>query len=401
MLATLVPRPFHKPNWVYEEKYDGIRILAYKEGNKLSLITRNDTDRVGDFPNLAAAIRHLNYSTLLLDGEVVVFDQENVSRFQLLQQRSGEAKYAVFDCLFANGRDLRAEPLSVRRKSLRNAIETGNVLLVAERLAENGLEAYRLAKRRGFEGVVAKDVSSPYVEGRSRYWLKVKIRKEEEFIIGGYTAPVGSRKYFGALLLGAYKNGVVRYVGKVGTGFNEKTLSSLFRKFKLLVRKALRANIHETPVVLLINEQGEKEKERDEREFSWCSFFGGFGWRGTERRRAKRAAAQWSGSQSGCRFDAGFAAGFRSGCQSEAAELHSGVQTTDPARGGSRCSDARWPWRLSTPRRSVLVSADLLAARAGHWNPRGSDSTETRAEIQAQPARGRKSEASSSECTLE
>ena len=237
MLATLVPRPFHKPNWVYEEKYDGIRILAYKEGSKLSLITRNDIDRVGDFPNLAAAIRHLKTSTLLLDGEVVAFDQENVSRFQLLQQRSGEAKYAVFDCLFANGRDLRAEPLSVRRKSLRNAIETGNVLLIAERLAENGLEAYRQAKRRGFEGVVAKDASSPYVEGRSRYWLKVKIRKEEEFIVGGYTAPAGSRKYFGALLLGAYEKGVLRYVGKVGTGFNEKTLSSLFRKFKPLVRK--------------------------------------------------------------------------------------------------------------------------------------------------------------------
>jgi len=83
MLATLVPRPFHKPNWVYEEKYDGIRILAYKEGNKLSLITRNDVNRVSDFPNLAAAIRHLKSSTLLLDGEVVVFDQENVSRFQL------------------------------------------------------------------------------------------------------------------------------------------------------------------------------------------------------------------------------------------------------------------------------------------------------------------------------
>src|SRR5260370_22939925 len=237
MLATLVPRPFHKPNWVYEEKYDGIRILAYKEGSKLSLITRNDIDRVGDFPNLAAAIRHLKTSTLLLDGEVVAVDQENVSRFQLLQQRSGEAKYAVFDCLFANGRDLRAEPLSVRRKSLRNAIETGNVLLIAERLAENGLEAYRLAKRRGFEGVVAKDASSPYVEGRSRYWLKVKIRKDEEFIVGGYTAPAGSRKYFGALLLGAYEKGVLRYVGKVGTGFNKKTLSSLFRKFKPLVRK--------------------------------------------------------------------------------------------------------------------------------------------------------------------
>jgi len=237
MLATLVPRPFHKPNWVYEEKYDGIRILAYKEGNKLSLITRNDVNRVSDFPNLAAAIRHLKSSTLLLDGEVVVFDQENVSRFQLLQQRSGEAKYAVFDCLFANGRDLRAEPLSVRRKSLRNAIKSGNLLLIAERLAENGLQAYRVAQRRGFEGVVAKDASSPYVEGRSRYWLKNKIRKEEEFIIGGYTAPAGSRKYFGALLLGAYKKGAFRYVGRVGTGFNEKTLSSLFRKFKPLVRK--------------------------------------------------------------------------------------------------------------------------------------------------------------------
>ena len=237
MLATLVPRPFHKPNWVYEEKYDGIRIFAYKEGNKLSLRTRNDIDRVSGFPNLAAAIRRLKSSTLLLAGEVVVFDQKNVSRFQLLQQNTGEAKYAVFDCLFANGKDLRAEPLSVRRKSLKNAIESGNVLLIAERLAENGFRAYRLAKRRGFEGVVAKDAASPYVEGRSRYWLKVKIRKEEEFIIGGYTEPAGSRKYFGALLLGAYKQGVLRYVGKVGTGFNEKTLLSLCHKFKPLVRK--------------------------------------------------------------------------------------------------------------------------------------------------------------------
>ena len=154
-----------------------------------------------------------------------------------MQQNTGEAKYAVFDCLFANGKNLRAEPLSVRRKSLKNAIKSGNVLLIAERLAENSFRAYRLAKRRGFEGVVAKDAASPYVEGRSRYWLKIKIRKEEEFIIGGYTEPAGSRKYFGALLLGAYKQGVLRYVGKVGTGFNEKTLLSLFHEFKPLVRK--------------------------------------------------------------------------------------------------------------------------------------------------------------------
>jgi bifunctional non-homologous end joining protein LigD len=237
MLATLVPGPFHKPNWVYEEKYDGVRIMAYKEGNKLALITRNDIDRASDFPDLATAIRRLTPSTLLLDGEVVVFDQKNVSRFQLLQQRSGEAKYVVFDCLFADGRDLRSEPLTVRRQSLKNVVESGHLLLIAERLAENGLQAYRLAKRRQFEGVVAKDASSPYVGGRSRYWLKVKIRKEEEFVIGGYTEPAGSRKHFGALLLGAYRQGILRYVGKVGTGFNEKALSSLSHKIKPLVRK--------------------------------------------------------------------------------------------------------------------------------------------------------------------
>jgi len=135
----------------------------------------------------------------------VVFDRKNVSHFQLLQQGSGSAKYAVFDCLFANGRDLRTGRLSVRGKILKTAVEFGNVLLPSARLAEDGFEAYRVARRRGLEGVIAKNVSSPYIEGRSRYWLKVKIHHEEEFIIGGYTTPTGSRKYFGALLLGAYK----------------------------------------------------------------------------------------------------------------------------------------------------------------------------------------------------
>jgi bifunctional non-homologous end joining protein LigD len=174
---------------------------------------------------------------LLLDGEVVIFDEGGVSRFQLLQRRSGDAKYALFDCLFVNGRDLRSATLSVRRENLESAAEFGNVLLLSARLAENGFEAFRVAQRRGFEGLVAKDASSPYVEGRSGYWLKVKVRQEEEFIIGGYTPPAGSRKYFGALLLGAYEQGVLRYVGKAGTGFDEKILRSLFRKFQPLKRQ--------------------------------------------------------------------------------------------------------------------------------------------------------------------
>jgi bifunctional non-homologous end joining protein LigD len=237
MLATLVPNPFHKPNWVYEEKYDGIRILAYKEGQEISLITRNDVNRTNDFPKIATAISGLKASPLLLDGEVVIFDERGVSRFQLLQRRSGDAKYALFDCLFVNGRDLRSAPLNVRRENLESAVKFGNVLLLSARLAENGFEAFRVSQRRGFEGVVAKDASSPYVEGRSRYWLKVKVRQEEEFIIGGYTPPAGSRKHFGGLLLGAYEQGVLRYVGKVGTGFDETILGSLFRKFQPLKRQ--------------------------------------------------------------------------------------------------------------------------------------------------------------------
>src|SRR5713226_8799181 len=158
---------------------------------------------------------------------------------------------------------------------------------------------------------------------------------------------------------------------------------------KMLFYKALRANISETGLVLLINEQlGEKEEIRDEWEFSWCcSFPWGFGWRGTERRRAKRAAAQCSASQSRRRFGHSRTAGPRSSCQTEAADLHSGVQTTHLTRSRGRCDDARWPWCPAPPRRSVLVAADLLAARAGRWNPRSLDSAETRAEVQAQSAR--------------
>src|SRR5437660_7337721 len=167
---------------------------------------------------------------------------------------------------------------------------------------------------------------------------------------------------------------------------------------------ALRANISETGLVPLINEQnGEKEEIRDEREFSWCcSFPWGFGCRGTERRLASwRAAAECSGSQSGRRSGAGFAAGSRSSCQSEAADLHSGVQTTHLTRSRSRCDDARWPWCPSPPRRSVLVSADLLAARAGQRHPGGPDSAEARAEVQAQ-SHGRGSpKTSPPECALD
>jgi bifunctional non-homologous end joining protein LigD len=255
MLATLVREPFHKPDWVYEEKYDGYRILAYKEGPRVRLYSRNALDRTDRFFDVAAAMSSLRPSTLLLDGEVTVFDREGVSRFQLLQNLgTGKSVFAVFDCLYKDGQDLRRRPLSERRVALEQSLE-GNkpsnqtrnnvtknksmhqVVVPSSRLTSNGLEAYRLAIQRKFEGLVAKDLSSPYVEGRSRFWLKVKVHQEDEFVIGGFTKPTGSRSHFGALLLGAYDRGKLRFVGKVGTGFNEQTLAMLFKKFRPLVRK--------------------------------------------------------------------------------------------------------------------------------------------------------------------
>ncbi len=235
MLATLVPKPFDEPGWVYEEKYDGERVLAYKEGTRVVLLSRNDKDHTDRFPGISAAIARLRPTTLLLDGEVVVFDRKRVSRFQLLQQSKGAPVYAVFDCLFAEGKDLRREPLATRRAALESIVRSSPVLLLSHRIASNGLEAYRIAKKCGYEGLLAKDLSSPYVGGRSRFWLKVKAHQEDEFVIVGYTAPQRSRRYFGALLLGAYEDGKLRYVGKVGTGFDAQTLADLYKQFQPLV----------------------------------------------------------------------------------------------------------------------------------------------------------------------
>ena len=236
MLATLVPEPFHRPGWVYEEKYDGYRILAYKEGRNVTLYSRNAKDRTDSFSQIAQAIATLPDRTLLLDGEAVAFDGKLVSRFQLLQQGDRPSVYAVFDCLYRNGRDLRNETLTVRREAMERAIGDTDHLLPSRRLESNGLKAYETAERKCWEGVVGKDSSAPYVEGRSTKWLKVKIKQEEEFVIGGYTAPAGSRSHFGSLLLGAYRGRDLHYVGRVGTGFTGKTLSALHRKFQPLVR---------------------------------------------------------------------------------------------------------------------------------------------------------------------
>lgn len=153
-----------------------------------------------------------------------------------MQNIEAEPSYAVFDCLYVDGRDLRAKGLKERRAELDRLIVDGT-LFRSRTLSEDGLKAYREAKRRGFEGVVAKDLSSPYVQGRTRYWLKFKVHLEDEFVIAGYTAPGGARERFGALLLSAYDDGKLRYAGKVGTGFTRDSLDRLYRKFQALKRE--------------------------------------------------------------------------------------------------------------------------------------------------------------------
>jgi bifunctional non-homologous end joining protein LigD len=217
MLATLVAEPFHRPGWVYEEKYDGYRILAYKEGAQVTLLSRNGNDRSATFASVAASLAKLPDRLILLDGEVVAFDAKGVSRFQLLQRGDVANAFAVFDILYRDGRDLRGEPLSGRRRELEDAIgKESKELFLSKRLA--------------------KDLTSPYEERRSRAWLKVKVHQEEEFVIAGYTAPQGSRQHIGALLLGAYGGDDLHFVGKVGTGFTEQSLAELYRMFQPIAR---------------------------------------------------------------------------------------------------------------------------------------------------------------------
>ena len=242
MLATLVGEPFHLPHWVYEEKYDGFRFIAYKEGRRVTLLTRNMKDRTSEFPAAAAAIAALPASTLALDGEVVMLDDHGISRFQLLQRHllgelDSPPAFAVFDCLYARGRDLRGAPLHERRRVLEAEVGSRPLMPLARRLAADGFEAFAGARRRGLEGIIGKDPEAHYLAGvRSPAWRKVKVRAEEEFVVGGFTAPAGARTHFGALLVGAYEGGTLRYAGKVGTGFTTRSLADLRHRFEPLVR---------------------------------------------------------------------------------------------------------------------------------------------------------------------
>ena len=247
MLATLVDEPFSREGWVNEEKYDGYRGLAYVN-KTVRIFSRNEKLLTAGFPEIAGVLGKLPGAPFVLDGEIVAFDGRGVSRFQLLQRRElGESirpVFAAFDCLARGGQSLLAKPLSERRAALESIVPEGEGAVIrSRRLPADGLKAYDLARRRGWEGIIAKREASIYRPGiRSRDWLKVKVRKESEFVVGGYTAPGGSRAHFGALLVGLYDGESLRYTGKVGTGYSEKILADLAARMRPLrtVRSAFR-----------------------------------------------------------------------------------------------------------------------------------------------------------------
>ena len=239
MLASLSKELVSGPEWIYEEKYDGIRAVAYRDGERVRLLSRTGQDLTAGSPLIVEALRALPDDDLVLDGELVVFDEDGVSRFQLLQRRKDprlRVVYVVFDCLRSRGRDLLGQPLDDRRKRVLELIPArSGPLMPSRRLPRSGERALATAQAKSWEGIIAKIATSPYEPGvRSRLWLKVKVRGESEFVIGGYTPPQGSRVEFGALLVGLYDKGKLRFTGKVGTGYTQDTLRDVGEKLRRL-----------------------------------------------------------------------------------------------------------------------------------------------------------------------
>ncbi len=237
MKAVLSDRPFTDPNWVFERKLDGIRCGAIRTGGRVRLESRSGQDMTGGYPEIVEALEQPG-PDLIIDGEIVAFEKGRTS-FERLQRRmqihdparalrSGVAVYYyVFDLLELDGRDLRPLPMTERKSELRRAIDfRGRVRFTPHRRGD-GEQALREACRRGWEGLIAKRADSPYVASRSRDWLKLKCVQSQELVIGGWTAPRGSRQRLGAILVGYYDHERLRYAGKVGTGFDAAALELL------------------------------------------------------------------------------------------------------------------------------------------------------------------------------
>ena len=242
-IAPMKPKLLEQPptagDWLYELKFDGFRIIAVKNGDQVSLASRNGNELAARFSDIAEAVRALPVHDCVIDGEVVALDPEGRSSFQLLQGLEMEGHksptyYYVFDLLQAEGKSLNGQPLEARKELLqRICADTGDPIRFSGEIGSDAGPLLDQVRRLGLEGLVGKQRRSVYEpDRRSGLWIKLKVLNEQEFVIGGYTPPGGSRKHFGALLVGYYEGKRLLFAGKVGTGFNSKSLAALHKKFK-------------------------------------------------------------------------------------------------------------------------------------------------------------------------
>jgi bifunctional non-homologous end joining protein LigD len=233
MKATLSNARFSDPNWVFERKLDGIRCIAVRAGATVSLLSRNDLSMNARYPEVADALADQRCESIAVDGEIVAFAGSATSFAALAQRRQHYVPvfFYVFDLLWLDGLDIRALAWRTRKRLLRSALSFADPLRLTQHRNGDGEALFKEACRKGWEGLIAKRADSSYGARRSRDWLKLKCEQGQEFVIGGYTAPRGSRTEFGALLLGYHENGL-RYAGKVGTGFDRTTLTELGRSLR-------------------------------------------------------------------------------------------------------------------------------------------------------------------------
>jgi bifunctional non-homologous end joining protein LigD len=233
MLATLTDAPFDDPGWVFEDKYDGFRMIAEIRHGRVALYSRNGKIISHSYIEVAKALEGVK-NDAVIDGELVAIGKNGVSHFQLLQnalRHQAILQYFAFDLMFENGVDLRKQPLLERKNRLRAILPRSKLIAFSRHRKADGTKFFSEAERRGLEGIMAKRADSVYASGsRTADWLKIKTAKRQEVVIAGFTAPRRTRPFFGALVLAVRENDAWRYIGHVGTGFNHKTLEELHGK---------------------------------------------------------------------------------------------------------------------------------------------------------------------------
>jgi bifunctional non-homologous end joining protein LigD len=245
-LATLSDHPFSGPKWLFEIKWDGVRTLARVKDGKARLWSRSNREMSNEYPEIAGLAGHVNAREAWLDGEIVVLDSAGKSDFQRLQSRfsvqhpsaqlleGAPDVFYVFDVLYADGYDLRPVPLLERKQFLKQILSEDSRIRYSDHVIETGEELYELAVAQQLEGLIAKKIHSAYPEGRGSAWVKIKLARDIEAVVGGWTSPRGSREHFGALLVGLYNGGKLEFIGGVGTGFSGETQRLIWRKLQAL-----------------------------------------------------------------------------------------------------------------------------------------------------------------------